>query len=183
MLFFNYNSFWLEIGGQHRILNSDASQMSASGPEMWLDFSIYGARREQVGDDWWRLGLSALTVDGFSESGGLAALSRGRENRANFDSMLGIRNNFNLYDRVFIESEVGWKHVFGQTRPEADHRFVTAGDYFSIRGVPVNRDALVVDLGGSLKLNENLSLTLNYNGDYGSRGQTHQGLAGVKVSW
>ncbi|MDR2744317.1 MAG: autotransporter outer membrane beta-barrel domain-containing protein [Desulfovibrio sp.] len=47
----------------------------------------------------------------------------------------------------------------------------------------MNRDAAVVGLGLGLKLTDNLSVGLQYNGELGAGGRSHGGRAVFELTW
>ncbi|HES75869.1 MAG TPA: autotransporter domain-containing protein [bacterium] len=135
-------------------------------------FDIEGARVEPFAN----LAHIHLNTDGYSETGGAAALTADGQSTGVTFSTLGLhgRTQADLGGAMAsLNGSTGWRHAFGDT-PTATHHFAR-GDNFTVAGVPVVKDALVLDLGVSVNLTENTTLGVSYNGQFGA-GFTDQGL-------
>lgn len=120
--------------------------------------------------------------DGFGEDGGAAALSvRGGGPDVTFAS-LGLRGDqvldFGGAQGLF-SAAVAWRHAFGDRRPESLHAF-SAGDAFTVTGVPIARNAAVVEAGFDLRLPPRAALGLSYGGQLAGSARDH-GLKGSLV--
>ncbi|HVT51338.1 MAG TPA: autotransporter domain-containing protein [Dongiaceae bacterium] len=108
-----------------------------------------------------------LDSDGFREHGGDAALKAGgRDSDLGFSS-LGLRGAtaFDAFAGTLkLHGMVGWRHALGDTTPESALSFVAGSDSFTVSGVPVARDAALVDLGIDLDLTDRLTIGLSYSG-------------------
>ncbi|WP_212321299.1 autotransporter domain-containing protein [Achromobacter sp. Marseille-Q0513] len=121
-----------------------------------------------------------LDTDGYAEQGQAAALSaRGQAMDTTF-STLGLRaaTDFVL-GRVPVAAKVtlGWRHAYGDTTPLARHT-LSAGDAYTVAGVPIARNTALVEAGMDLTLSRQASLGLAYNGQLASGTRQH----GVKAS-
>ncbi len=121
----------------------------------------------------------SLRTGGFTEQGGLAALTaRGGSTDVTF-STLGLRaaTDFAVGDYTLTATgSVAWRHALGDTTPAST--FTLAGsDPFGIAGLPIAQDAALVDVGLSTKLNPNISLGISYTGQF-ANGMQSQGLRG-----
>lgn len=117
-----------------------------------------------------------LRTDGFSEKGG-AALTSQSTNTATTFTTLGLRasTSFDLNGMaVTAKGMVGWRHAFGDTTPNSVMSFAGSAP-FNIGGVPIARNAAVVDLGLDMNLSANTTLGVSYGGQFGS-GVTDQTL-------
>ena len=126
-----------------------------------------------------------LSTDSFTENGGAAALvSAGEADDATFTT-LGLRAEtavaFGGMDAA-IRGMLGWRHAFGAA-PAAALGFASGGDTFTIAGVPVSRDALVVEAGFDVDLTGNATLGLSYNGRFGSGTNDHSARASFGVKF
>lgn len=118
-----------------------------------------------------------LRTDGFSEKGGVAALTSESSNTDATFTTLGLRasTGFDLNGMALTaKGTVGWRHDFGDTTPNSVMSFAGSAP-FDIAGVPIARDAAVVDLGLDMNLGENSTLGVSYDGQFGS-GVTDQTL-------
>jgi len=116
-----------------------------------------------------------LNVDAFTETGGVAALSGEAASFDVFTSTLGVRvaRDFTLGENVVRGTgTLGWQHVFGGTTPMSELSF-EGQPAFTIAGVPMASDVLVVGLGAVLELNERSTLSADYFGQFGTGQQTH----------
>ncbi|AEV37819.1 protein containing Outer membrane autotransporter barrel domain [Pseudovibrio sp. FO-BEG1] len=118
-----------------------------------------------------------LSSDGYSETGGSAALKAGRQTMDSTFTSIGLRAETWAKLGQFaakLSAQAAWQHAFGDVTPVANHAFA-GGDDFSVAGIPIARDALLLNLGTSVDLGRNTTLDLAYDGQFGS-GFTDQGL-------
>jgi outer membrane autotransporter protein len=138
------------------------------------------------------LGVASLTpyaslayvrqqTDGFTESGGPAALS----SSAGFvDATLatlgvGADRKFAIGNGMLLTAKggLGWRHAIG-TAPDDTHA-LAGGTSFSVVGTPIAGDTAVVDAGLNLDLNTDNTLDFSYDGQIGADSQTHA----LKGTW
>ncbi|MER8752502.1 autotransporter outer membrane beta-barrel domain-containing protein [Mesorhizobium sp. M1050] len=122
------------------------------------------------------LAYVSVHTDGFTETGGAAALtSAGSTTDATFTT-LGLRASTDLglgQIKATARGMLGWRHAFGDDTPASSFAFA-GGDLFTIAGVPVARDAAVVEAGRDLNMSANATLGLSYTGQFGG-GTVDQG--------
>jgi len=109
--------------------------------------------------------------DGFRETGGAAALTSPSANTDAAFTTLGLRasTSFNLGEAaVTAKGMLGWRHAFGDVTPDTTMRFASGGDAFSIGGVPIARNAAVVEAGLDFNLSPNAVLGVSYGGQFSS---------------
>ena len=131
------------------------------------------------------LAYETLHTGDFRENGGAAALAvNGQNTHATF-STLGLRAETPLafgQKGARLSGSLGWRRAYGDT-PTATQRFVSGGDAFTVDGMPLARNALVLDAGFALDLTESATMRLSYNGQFGS-GVSDQGARlGLNVSF
>jgi outer membrane autotransporter protein len=124
-------------------------------------------------------GVAFVHVDtgSFLESGGVAALSGARDSEDVGYSSLGVRAatmlplvaGYWLVPRIAL----AWQHAFGDVTPAAALAFQSTGAAFSTAGVPIARDAALVEGGVDLRLSPRAKLSLNYAGELAAHAQTH----------
>ena len=78
---------------------------------------------------------------------------------------------------VTAKATLGWRHAYGDTDPTALFAF-TGSTEFEVAGVPVTRDAAVVDAGFDVHVTPNTTLGISYGGQFG-RGATDQSAHGT----
>lgn len=111
-----------------------------------------------------------LQTGGFSEKGGVAALSSGSSNTDATFTTLGLRaaTSFDLNGMaVTAKGMLGWRHAFGDVTPNSVMSFAGSSP-FSIGGVPTALNVAVVDLGLDMSLSANTTLGVSYGGQFGS---------------
>ena len=116
-----------------------------------------------------------IETDGFRENGSDAALRAGSSSTDRAFSTLGARG-VATFDIVSLEAKLGWQHLFGSRAVEADLAFATGAD-FTVSGMPLARDALLVEAGLNLALTESVSLGVSYSGQIAADVEDH-GLHG-----
>ena len=150
--------------------------------EIGYDFHLGGTVLEPLAD----LAYVNLATDGFSESGGPAALTA---NSASFDttySVLGARIShlFDLGDggALTASGRLGWQHAFGDVTPATSLSFTGTTTPFSVAGVPINQNAAIVEVGLGYSPLPDISLGLYYAGQLGSDAQENSinGTIGFK---
>ncbi|RUY63392.1 autotransporter domain-containing protein, partial [Mesorhizobium sp. M7A.F.Ca.CA.001.13.1.1] len=118
------------------------------------------------------LAYVSVHTDGFTEDGGDAALtSAGTSTDATFTT-LGLRGSSDFAFggmNVTARGMLGWRHAFGDVTPTSTFAFA-GGDAFTIAGVPIARDAAVIEAGLDFNLASNAKLGLSYTGQFGGGG-------------
>ena len=118
------------------------------------------------------VGLAGVTAstDGFTESGGLAALSAAPQTRSITLADFGARFAADVpvgHTLLQLTASVAWQHAFGDVTPTTDLAFA-AGTPFTIAGVPIARDALELKAGVDWKLTPCANVGLAYSGQIAS---------------
>ncbi|MFE0017758.1 autotransporter domain-containing protein [Mesorhizobium sp. NPDC059054] len=111
-----------------------------------------------------------LRTDGFTETGGAAALTGQGETTDSTFTTLGLRAStaFPLgATNATVRGMLGWRHAYGAVAPASTHAFAT-GDAFTISGVPIARDSALVEAGLDLDLTDSATLGIAYQGQFGS---------------
>ena len=114
-------------------------------------------------------GLSYVNLDsdGFDEKDGAAALQGRSQNDDLVYSSLGLRaatltEAFGAPLR--LHGMLGWRHAYGDTTFESRFRFSDGSAAFTVSGVPVARDAALIEAGADLGITDGLTLGLSYAG-------------------
>jgi outer membrane autotransporter protein len=107
-----------------------------------------------------------LHTDGFTESGGAAALTVNAATSSATFTTLGLRAagivNFDQ-TAVNFHGGLGWQHAFGPLNPSVQNSFAGGAD-FTVWGAPIARDVLTVDAGLDIDLAENTTFGVAYGG-------------------
>ncbi len=131
-------------------------------------------------------GLAYVNVatEGFTESGGIAALSADDESSDALFTTLGVRGSATVDTMagLSLRGSVGWRHALSADTPEASFAFSGGAD-FTIEGLPIAEDTIVMEAGIGLQVMPGVSIGLNYSGQIGD-GISDQGFnAGIRVSF
>jgi outer membrane autotransporter protein len=108
--------------------------------------------------------------NGFTETGGAAALISPSSAIGTVFSTLGIRaeTDFRMGGLAArVHGSLGWRHAFGASALSSSFSFA-GGSSFNISGVPIARDAAVIEAGLSVDISRNTSLGVAYSGQIGS---------------
>ncbi len=114
-----------------------------------------------------------LSTDGLSETGGAAALTIGGSSFETTYSVLGLRLSHALATGrgpLMLSASAGWQHAFGDVLPSATMAF-SGSPAFTVTGVPLSRDAAVLDLGISYNPSATIDVGLHYVGQLASSSQ------------
>lgn len=121
-----------------------------------------------------------LRTDGFSETGGAAALTSGGSFADAPFTTLGARasTDFTVGGVVATaKGSAGWRHAFGDTTPGSTLAFA-GGGAFTVLGVPIAQDSAVIDAGVDVSLAPSVDLGVSYGGQFGA-GASDQSVRGT----
>ncbi len=125
------------------------------------------------------VGLAYVNVQsgGFTETGGAAALTAAGQSYDATFTTLGVRAATVLALLDCIETTahgtLAWRHAFGDVTPQMALAFASNGVPFTIGGVPIAEDSLVVDAGLDANIAANTRLGVTYSGQLASGAQDH----------
>ncbi|WP_144378059.1 autotransporter outer membrane beta-barrel domain-containing protein [Mesorhizobium amorphae] len=125
-----------------------------------------------------------LDTDGFTESGGPAALTSNGETRNIPYTTLGLRAGTDMLlggTTLRLDGMVGWQHAYNNVVP-GESFALKGSDLFNVSGVPIARDAFLLEAGTSWRPADNVTLGLTYSGQFasGSRDHGFKGTLSVK---
>ncbi len=125
-----------------------------------------------------------LHSGGFREAGGAAALS-GRSDDTGFGyATLGLRGAHSLAlpggTHLTLRGALAWRHAFGDVTPQATLAFAGTGP-FSVAGLPIARNAALVEAGLDLAVAKSTTLGLSYTGQLSQEAQDHAFKANLAV--
>lgn len=113
-----------------------------------------------------------LDTDGFSENGGLAALTASSDTQQTTFTTLGLRSSIEVGERIRTRGMAGWRHAFGDTDPTATFT-LSGSSAFTVTGAPIAQDAFVTELGLDIDISARAILGVSYNGQYGDGATAH----------
>lgn len=121
-----------------------------------------------------------LSTDGFTETGGITALSSGNNSAGITYSTLGLRGTSSAGmpgNQMRLRGLIGWRHAYGDAAPTST--LALAGQSgFTVAGVPIAKNALVVEGGIDFAISRNLTLGVSHVGQAASQLSDH----GIKAS-
>lgn len=124
------------------------------------------------------VGLAAVRSDseGFSESGGAAALDVAENDHTVGYSTLGLRAatalSFGGLPPLTVAGSLGWRHAYGELAPDGSAT-LNGSDPFTIEGLPVASDAALIEAGVAMRLGSVSVADLSYAGQVGDGYQDH----------
>jgi outer membrane autotransporter protein len=122
-----------------------------------------------------------LSSNGFTETGGAAALAGRSGSTGTTFSTLGVHASTELdvgTAKATAKATIGWRHAFGGATPASTLSFAGGSDAFTVAGTPIARNAAVVNAGLDFAIGRNTTLGVSYNGQFGSGVRDH----GVRAS-
>lgn len=128
---------------------------------------------------------SHIKTDGFSESGGSAALTVDGQTMNTTFTTVGLRTskNFDLLGTAAVaRGTAGWVHAFGDVDPTSTSRFAT-GDSFNVSGTPIDRDAALLEAGVDFNITPVSTFSVTYTGQVGKNAYENGASAKLRVQF
>ncbi|MHA3905083.1 autotransporter family protein [Castellaniella sp. WN] len=122
-------------------------------------------------------------TDAFTEQGGAAALHSASGNTDTTFTTLGLRAAmpFDLgHATGTARGLIGWRHAAGDTTPRTTLAF-SGGEAYTVAGVPIDRDAAVLEAGLDFIIGKSATLGVAYTGQFGSRSHDHGAQAHLNI--
>lgn len=170
-------------GSQH---DRETAHYSARSGQVFADagWEVLGGGTESL-EPYAGMSFTSLTRDTFRESGGAAALSgRGGDEMHTVLSEAGLRGRREWQmtgdTTLSLQAGAGWQHALRQDEQRTDLQF-SSGEAFAVRSPGINRNALVLNAGLSIRAGKNMVVTLNYGGRLS--GAEQNSSAGADLSW
>jgi outer membrane autotransporter protein len=118
-----------------------------------------------------------LSTDGFTETGGVSALGGASGSDDVGYSTLGARwaSNYLMASGMMLmpRASLAWQHAFATLTPTTTLTLRNIGAAFGIWGVPIARDAALIEAGGDLQLSAQTKVGIFYVGQLGTNAQDH----------
>ncbi len=127
----------------------------------------------------------AVDADGFTETGGAAALTEPASSQAIALASLGVR-----FDRPLRLGEVdsrlhgmlAWQHASGDLNPTSSLAFA-GGTPFAVAGAPLAPDVLRLDLGLEAAISRQARASITYSGQIGAGVQDHGAVGRLAIDF
>ena len=118
-----------------------------------------------------QVGYQRYQRDAYTEKGGDAALQYNGQTQEHYSSDLGLRLArpfiFDRGMRLTPRLDVGWKHLYGDVRGTSHQRMASGSGIYTVEGVELDRDSLLLETGLDLAVSPRHTLGLNYRGETG----------------
>jgi outer membrane autotransporter protein len=144
-----------------------------------------------------------LHTNGFTEKGaakggtakatGAAALTAKGQSTDTTFSTLGLHmSRGEEGSGLRLSGTAAWRHAFGDVTPGAAMAFVgqasaaqasASSSTFTVQGVPIAKDAAVLEAGLEYQVSDKLSIGASYNGQFGSGAEDHGVRAGLRLKF
>ena len=112
----------------------------------------------------------------FTETGGAAALSVASASQTLGVTTIGLRAERQVAAgesyTASLGGSLGWSHMIGDPEPSSSMRF-SSGNAFTISGLPLDRDTAQIEAGLRLNFEDGAIFNLDYQGELGTRTQSH----------
>ncbi|OLL27441.1 hypothetical protein BTH42_33070 [Burkholderia sp. SRS-W-2-2016] len=184
-----WGNLGLRLGTIYTWHDIDTSRSAVfAGSANQLDGSYSGGTVQVFGDVGYAINAGAvalepfinlayvhLSTNDFHEQGGIAALSSGSDNTSSTFSTLGVRAASTFAAGsidVTAKGVLGWRHAYGSVTPTSTMAF-SGGSAFTVAGVPIARDAAVIEVGFDAPIAKNATVGVSYAGQLGSGTQDH----------
>jgi outer membrane autotransporter protein len=173
---------WSEVGTSRSVLfpgfvDSVTAHYSASTSQVFGEVGYGFAVGKLAIEPFAGLAYVHLDTGGFTEAGGAAALAGAHTTEDVGYSSLGVRlaESFALFNGTAFVPRVSayWQHAYGNTIPTASLSFLSTGSAFSVAGVPLGRDAAVVEAGFDWQLKPNAKIGISYFGELAGHATDH----------
>lgn len=176
---------WHEIDTSRRVvIGSFEDRLEASyGAGTLQAFAELGYRFDTAAasfEPFVNLAHVGIRTAGFTEEGGAAALDSASRTTNTTIATLGLHAEMDIRlgeTNATLRGMSGWRHAAGDIVPLSTHAFA-GGDDFTVTGVPVARNAFVLDAGLDFDLNANSTFGIAYSGQIAGNAQQH----GVKAT-
>jgi len=153
--------------GYSDVLNAGyGSGMAQAFGEVGYGIDLAPARLEPFAG----LAYVSLQTDGHAEEGGGAALVVPDSTMETAFSTLGLRATLPLElgsARARLNGALGWQHAFGDVTPVSTQYFAAGGSAFTVSGLPLAVDSLLVEAGLHMTLSDSVALDAAYAGQFG----------------
>ncbi|CAN7151498.1 autotransporter domain-containing protein [Bosea sp. LjRoot90] len=124
-----------------------------------------------------------LRSDRFNETGGAAALTSNSDDMNLGYSTLGLRASTTAHVQgmdLTLRGGLGWRHAFGDVDPKLTLAFAGSTP-FSVAGLPIAKNAALVEAGLDIALGANAALGVSYAGQLAEDAQDHAFKANLSV--
>lgn len=184
-----FGSLGLRFGGSyghHSVSTSRTARFGGTVEQLKADYS---ARTLQAfAETGWRIGEESahlepfarvsyvnLLTNGFSETGGVAALHATSQTQDAVGTTLGVRVGHDIEIGGIgtrLSGHLGWQHAFGALNATSSMAF-DGSNVFTVVGAPRARNAALFGINAPFALSPDAEVSLGYNGQVGGGVNDH----------
>lgn len=177
------------VGGAYGWQQISTQRAIAIGPVAQTARAKYDAAVWQVfGEAAWRVDAGPVIVepfanvayacvrtDAFDESGSIAGLHADEQSHGITFSTAGLRGEIPFATGAGsaasgrVRLSAGWRHAYGANTPDMQLAFSGTSAAFTVGGVPIARDAVVVSAGIDAFVSDAVTLGVSYSGQFGGK--------------
>lgn len=191
-------AYYLDAGVFYASNDYDSDRQPLLGPKATsstdgTEWGIYvGGGYNLVDDtDWYFIPTASVEwaqvdIDGFAEKGALLNMQVDDYDADSLVTTLGFRLGANLAvgnTKVEPELRLAWAHEFGDTDRTVKAQFVGSTSAFSIDGIEPEEDSALVGLGLNAYMTDNLTLYIDYDGEFRSDFDGHMLSGGIRYNF
>jgi outer membrane autotransporter protein len=148
----------------------------------WLNVTPFAAVQSST---LWQRGFSEMTTAGGLP--GILGLTHGSQTTTSLPTFLGVQ----LDTRLALANgtvwspflRAAWVHEFNPDRSIAGSFVSVPGTLFTVDGARAWSDALKVNAGSRLAINQYASLFASFDGEFANSGHSYAGRGGIRFSW
>ncbi|MEI6486249.1 MAG: autotransporter domain-containing protein [Sphingomonadales bacterium] len=129
-----------------------------------------------------RLAVIRASSNALAESGGVAALSAGKQSYNLTVTNLGLRG-VTMAGKYALHGSASWQQTTGDTEAATLIGIPAVGQQAMIRSVPIDRNALNLQVGASRMLTQTIRVSIDYSGLYGSTTTDHAARATLNIAF
>lgn len=124
------------------------------------------------------VGLAYVNYDSDTgrEKGGAGRLSAKSSQDITFSTVglrAGKRITLGNGSQITPRAALGWRHAYGDTKPDADLTFIEGGGSFTTQGVPIAKDSALVEVGLDYQISPAGKLGIGYSGQLSHDNRDH----------
>jgi autotransporter-associated beta strand protein len=121
-----------------------------------------------------------LSTDGYTETGGDAALTADASKQQVTFTTIGVRATFGN-EWASLKGAVGWRHATGDLN--SLQGFAIQGSSFTVAGVPIAESAVVAEAGVDFQLSPAVTIGVAYAGQFAADAQEHGARAEASLNF
>ena len=150
-------------------MDHDTARLSAGTGQVFGEVGYGTAVSSVAVEPYAGIAYVHLDLAGFTESGGASALSTSGASQDTRYSTLGARaaTAYTLWNGMVLipRATIAWQYAFSEINPATSLAFAgIPGSSFNVTGIPIARNAALIDAGADLRINTQAKVGLYYWG-------------------